>query len=484
MKRHIGIRRPLQLDRDPAVVLDHKRRRRVRGRGHGHQPEGVFQEVAYPVTHRLVLRVRQPSVDDRSAIRFPHGMPRLVSLVLWGCLIVMGTAAIADSAGERRLYVAPEKEGTGSGETPANAAAFQDAAFWQTVQAHLEEEPVTVAFLDGTYLCLPHLELNGLGHEIHRLTLRGDTTDGAVFRRHPDDPEENADLFTLNNCRNLALRHLHFRGDERIGYAFRARAGSRDIDIEHCTWIDLHGVRYGAAGTTGSTTRDITFRNCVFKRIGFGGHSHMIYNAYGPRRVRVIDSEFEDCPGDYVRFRDRSDFGVIKGSTFTATSNYHNATPPFISVPQFNSRGPGHPRGERYETFGTHFLVFNNVFRYPANRDTTGRRYVLLLDHRGFNPPGLSHLMTPEEGAILESGGKQERLDLLQRNTRLDLRRIRVFNNRIENETHRLVFGSFPAYGAEDTGWRGFVPLDDLLNDSLPDAKEMQKLRRLFGLPD
>ena len=60
----------------------------------------------------------------------------------------------------------------------------------------------------------------------------------------------------------------------------------------------------------------------------------MAYNAYDPKHIRFVDCHFEDCAGDYVRFRDGTDFGVVVGCTFKSTGNYRNVNMPFISKPK------------------------------------------------------------------------------------------------------------------------------------------------------
>jgi hypothetical protein len=409
---------------------------------------------------------------------------RYRSLGIGLCMILLaGAAAKAfqpaqpdHNPREMMLYIAPEGRGDRTGQSPDSAAALADAGVWDQVQQKLQDGPVTVTFLDGDYQCLPHVLLKGIGHENHLLTLQGESPRGAVFRKHPEDPAERPMLFVLEGCRNMLIRHLNFTGEAVVGYAFNIRAGSRDIVVDECTWIDLTGAHFGAAGTASTGTRDIIFRNCTFERIGYGGHSHAIYNAYGPQRIHVLNNRFEDCAGDYVRFRDRTDWCVVTGNRFESTGEFLNAGPPKVVVPLFNSRGPGHPE-ERYETFGTNFLIFDNEFIYPQG-ESTGHNFAIMFYHKGFDPPERNHLMTAEEGRVLREGTAEQRKALLWNNCRIDTDRVRVHNNTYVNQRMKAAIGSWDGYGSPSAEWQGYVEIYDLLNEGPISEQELAA----FGL--
>src|SRR5439155_8968122 len=176
------------------------------------------------------------------------------------------------------------------------------------------------------------------------------------------DAAEKNNLVELRSCRNIQLIGLNFVGPERLGAVVKID-NCQNIVLDHCTWTDLTGVFYSAVSPVHPETRDITIANCAFTRVGSGSHAHMIYNAYGPQRINVIDCRFEDCAGDFVRFRDRTDYSVVYGCSFKCTGNYREVNPPFITVPLFNDDNPAsQPAHPNYEYFGTHFIFANNTF--------------------------------------------------------------------------------------------------------------------------
>src|SRR5699024_12127550 len=109
-----------------------------------------------------------------------------------------------------------------------------------------------------------------------------------------------------------------------------------NILFKNSSFIDMEGIIYGATGCSYEETSHITYQNLTFKRIGVASSAHMIYNAYGTTHVHIIDCHFEDCMGDFVRFRDASDYGIVKNSVFLKTSNDFTGKM-FIAFLQLNS---------------------------------------------------------------------------------------------------------------------------------------------------
>lgn len=402
----------------------------------------------------------------------------LLATLLW--VVLPGSVNVTEPAEAREVettfYAAPEAAGDGLGLTANSAARFNDGDFWSRVQQALQEGPTLVRFVDGTYLVRydaaekvnTRLALSGVGHAEHQLTLQGITPRGAILRRHPgdnkkDEPKNRASLFTMADCQNVVVRHLHFTGSEPLGYAHQM-SNCKDVLIDGCTWIDMPGIYYGATGTSGARTEHVVLRNCVFKRIGSGGHAHMIYNAYDPKHVRLVDCQFEDCAGDYVRFRDGADYCVVTGCTFTSTGTYQGVNRPFISVPLFNDDNPAdRKRSPNYEYFGTHFLFFGNRFLYPPGFDD-GQRYAILFHHSGYDPPGRNHLLTAEEGAVLEGGVAEKKKALLASHCGIDTKTVHVFDNTYTNVALQAAYRSHAAYGAAGKGWSGVAPIFETLN--------------------
>lgn len=379
------------------------------------------------------------------------------SRMVAGVLVVTLAVCVVSAGSEEVRWVAPEARGSGDGATDENAAQYTDAEFWRPVQAALEEQPVTVRFLRGDYVT-GALTLDGIGHPDYRLTIEGDSAGGTSFKALNADDGKSGTGFFLRGCQNVTVRYLNFTGPGEMSYISQVQA--KNILFEHCTWIDLPNMKFGATGTTRDTTEHVAWKSCTFKRVGVQGGAHMIYNAYGPQHVYVIDCIFEDCAGDYVRWRDHTDYSMASGCTFRSTGTWPPAKPvhaTFISIPLFADKDPGD------EWFGTHFVVRNNKFIYEE-KDAPGARTAISFLHRGFDPPGRHHLMTPEEGAILEKGAPEEKKALLKKNCNIDTSEVCVFGNVYENVLTKAAFSSGAAYGAESKGWQGTVDIFDLLN--------------------
>jgi hypothetical protein len=392
-----------------------------------------------------------------------------------GDFTLRGAEAVP-AADTPQTYFVTSASPYGNGESRAAAADFRDSKFWTRVNQAIQLAPVVVNFLDGGYIVssdpsngMPSLHLADLGHETHLLTLQGESEKGVVFTRLASDSRQGTKgpgFLKISGSQNVVVRNLHFTGSHPIGYATHF-GGNERILLERCSWIDLPGVYYGASGTAGSSTNGVTFAHCVFQRVGSGGHAHMVYNAGGATHVQFINCHFEDCAGDYVRFRSGADFGVVFGCTFKSTGKYRNSNAPFISIPLFNDSDPDRESGSAgFEYFGTHFLIGKNVFEY-ANSAADGARIGLLFHHSGFDPPGRHHLLTPDQAEVLKSGGLVARRGLMLERFGVDANTVHFFDNRFEGVEQRVAYRSHAAYGAQSKGWKGIVDISDTINDSI-----------------
>ncbi|MCC6683199.1 MAG: right-handed parallel beta-helix repeat-containing protein [Phycisphaeraceae bacterium] len=365
------------------------------------------------------------------------------------------------------LHVAPEAVGDGNGSTESNAAKFDDPALWKLAQQSLGSSPVEVVFADGKYLFAPTLLLEKMGSDEHRLTLRAATTGNVVIREDPSDTAERNPLLHLKDCRNMTMRGLMITGDAHCGQGIFVDNSSA-ILIEQCRWIDFTGAYYSGVSVTGARAINVVLRDCEFNRLGQDSHAHMVYTAYEPSHVKLINCTFIDSAGDYVRFRDRSDFGVVYGCTFRSTGTYHNGHMPMIAVPLFNDDNPAaNVERPRYEYFGTNFLIAGNTFIYEnaeQTREGWGARYALIFHHSGYDPPGRRHLLTPQEADLLEHGTVEQRKELMRRNLGIEIDSVRMFDNTYENVASQAVYRAYASYGAVDRGWSGIIDITDLLN--------------------
>lgn len=348
-------------------------------------------------------------------------------------------------------YVGPGATGKTTGFSRKAPADFLDPEFWQEVQSLLQKEAVTVHFLPGDYVRAfteKPLLLRNAGHGEHALLLQGE--DGKSIFTAPTGHADKAVLVELKNARNVVIRDLHFRGNGRLGYGLRITStnggGTENILVENCSWLDMRGIIYGAAGSHGPGTRGITYKNCVFKRIGIDSHSHHMYNAHGAQHIVVQDSHFEDCTGDYVRFRDNCDFITVKNSTFVRNPEFPQY--PFISVPLFNNVDPGD------EKFASNFTLSGNTF--------TNAKFAIAFHHYGFTHPAFNFLLSGEEGNVLQKGSPQEKSRILKQSFGIDAAKVSISKNTYHNVATRVGMGSFARYGAKSRGFEGWGDISSL----------------------
>jgi hypothetical protein len=372
-------------------------------------------------------------------------------------------------------YVAPEAVGAGDGSDPANAAYFRNMQVWSAAQKSLEQSPVIVNFLPGDYIFSKNLKngqsrdrltLQYLGHDEHVLIIQGMYQEGTIFMSDPkEQPNESLaiDLLFFEG-KNAIIRNLHFTGSQYMNYPTKFY-GSHVL-IEDCTFIDLPRVVYGATGAHYQRTSHITWRNNIFKRIGYRSGSHMIYNAYDPTYIYIVENYFEDCAGEYVRFRDSTDYVVAYGNTFKSTGTYTNYNMPFLSVPLFNDDNPANPGANpNYEYFGTHFVVANNTFTYPDN-NSGGTRLVFRFYQSGWNPPGVQYYLTAAEANTLKNGTLEQKRALMQSHLGLDAQQIYFYGNAYigKNSKPLVEFQAVPNYGETSRGFTGAIDITSTLN--------------------
>lgn len=357
-------------------------------------------------------------------------------------------------------FVGPNAAGTGDGSSAVNAADFKNTAFWNGVQSLLATDSVTVKFIAGTYsrayTSAPFV-LQNLGHAQNLLTLEGDPT-GTLFTAPTGYPAV-ADMINILDCQHMVIRNFRFSGNGETGYVMAIRSGTgkttRNIRVENCHWTDMLGIVYGATGCSGSGTYNVTYEDCTFTRIGKGGGSHMMYHAYDAHHISVINCSFEDCKGDYVRFRDNCDFGIVKGSMFTRTAAY--PVMPFISLPLFNNVNPGD------EFFATHYAFTGNSF--------TNSNYAVAIHHYGYDPAGYRYLLDATEGATLSTGTPAQKQAILTTNFGLDPASIRVAGNTYSSmSSYTVALGSKAQYGAVSKGWDSFADITNAINTSTTPA--------------
>jgi hypothetical protein len=366
-------------------------------------------------------------------------------------------------------YVSANSLGNGSGLSTANAADFLSTGFWSDIQTLLATQPVTVKFIRGNYsraYTEKSLTIGNMGNPSNKLLLEGEV-DSALFIA-PTGYAKKSQLVKIINSVNVTVKNLHFKGNGSTNYVLNITTDigkkTSHISVENCTWSDMRGIVYGATGATQVGTSHITFKNCTFKRVGLSAGSHMIYNAYGSNHIMVINCHFEDSPGDYVRFRDKCDYAIVKGCTFIHPQNIPSVK--FISMPLYNDGIPTIGN----ESFGTNYSFTDNSFN-----STFTNIYTFFFSNTGYTAPQFNYLLTPEEGNILTNGTNAQKKALVETNFGIFPDKVRIYNNTYSGVASNVYLGSYVNFGAISKGWTGKGDIQALINtNALPYTWELE----------
>ncbi|WP_343535199.1 hypothetical protein [Pedobacter sp.] len=330
-----------------------------------------------------------------------------------------------------------------------------DASFWSGIQTMLQTNHVDVVFADGTYNIASTITLSNIGSATKRLQLKANTVGAAVLTG------SIAKLMSLNNCQNILIHRLKFTGAVSE-YALVIQR-SPNITVAYCRFENMPNLYYGAVGAHYPTSNNIIIRQNQFSNIGVGSTAHMIYGAFGVKRLKILENTFTDCSGSFIRFRgDNSTHGVVYGNTFNSTGTYMvNGTgvnPIFVEVPVFNDVNPGD------ETFGTSFMVTKNNFNY-ATIGNQSTRYALAFHHSGFNPTGRTHLISVADATTLGSGTVAEKRAIMSSKLGLDGTKILYGGNNNVNLSTHVVYRCWEAYGAT-APWTGVVSISSAVSST------------------
>jgi len=385
-------------------------------------------------------------------------MKKLLLFLLW-------SFAHLYSSAQAIRYVAPTAIGNGNGLSASNAADFLGSAFWKDVQNLLASQPVIVKFMGGNYYRAyteNALMIAKMGNVQNTLLLEGYPLNTTIFTLPATGSPTSIKphVIEINNSVNITLKNFLFTGDGSIDNVLNITSTpgytTNHILVENCTWADIKGVIYGVTGATKKGTHHITFKNCTFMRVGRNSGSHMIYNAYGSHHISVINSYFEDCTGDYIRFRDKCDYGVVKGCSFVHSWNVANVK--FISMPLFNDGKPF--PGD--ESLATNYAFTDNSFSSKVANVTA-----IAFSSKGYTAPGYNYLLTPAEGAILTGGADQQKKVLLESNFGIFPEKVRISNNSYTGLVNNaVILSSTVGYGAESKGWTGSGTITGAINTS------------------
>ncbi|QDT55419.1 hypothetical protein Pan44_34620 [Caulifigura coniformis] len=378
-----------------------------------------------------------------------------VQLLAFVLSVVLAGAASTSFAATRK-FAASRALGTGAGDSEANAARFADPKFWESVRQEITHGPLTVILLDGSYLDV--VSLSSIGNADHRLTVESQRPGGALFA--------GPGRFLVGGGLNMTVRGLAFTETDpkaniyKLSFGLDSKSGrvSERVLIEDCLFHDSL-VYYGTLGVHRGS-HHVTIHRNTFRNIGFDGHAHMIYTAYDVHHIKVIGNDFQNCRGDYVRFRDNADFGEVRFNTFRSTEAQFNR--PFIHIPVFNDVNPGD------EFHASNYLFTDNRMEYESTAGSPDRRNAMGYLSSGFEPAHVHMLPTAAEGKVLQQGTTDAKRQLLLDQYGIDLRKVRVYRNEIQNQNRTFHYWANPALGAKSRGWSGFAEMADAINVSPP----------------
>lgn len=359
------------------------------------------------------------------------------------CLAVFAFIAALTSAARADSYVGPTALGDGSGSDWNNRASYLDTAFWDNMQAALASSPVVVRFAGASYT-QGMLDLSNRGHPINQLTLMANTLYAPVFNSTVPH------MLKLRGAQNIRVYGLTFSGTGITSFAVwlqsSGKNSSRFITFDTCKFDGLTQVAYGAIGIL-DNSRDITVTGCTFNDVGIGGGAHMLYCDHDSRNITVTNCSFTDCKGDYVRFRDDTDFAKVDNCTFHSTSSTYNQD--FIRMPLFNDVNPGD------EYFGTDFQFTNNSFTYDSTSGTN--RVAVAFDVSGYNSPAYDFSPTTTQAATLSGTDYAAARSLLSSNMGIEALRVKIYGNTFSGTAFWEAYGYFANYGSTGSGVNGYT---------------------------
>lgn len=359
------------------------------------------------------------------------------------------------------LYVAPRRSGNGSGTSAADAASYTNVVIWTKVRSLLNQDAVTVIFIDGEYR-IGDLLLMNMGHPDHRLILQSETVGGAVFA--------GKSAMRLAGVQNVTVRNFGFTSDPNASVLLQvldtnmgtgtgvdsARGKvSHHVLIEGNIFYDAPTV-YGAL-TIRNGSHHVTVYNNTFRNVGLTSGAHFLYIYADVHHIKVIGNSFQDSTGDYVRFRHNADFGEVRRNTFISTASKYNMM--FVRFAVFNDVDPGD------EYHASNFLVRDNDFRFYAV-GTAATQDAVGYTSTGFSPPGVSYLPTAEVGQIMTTGSVEQKRQALLDTMNIDMTKVRVYNNTYTNVRYPFRFWVSVDYGAKSQGWAGLADFTGVANDT------------------
>ncbi len=338
----------------------------------------------------------------------------LFGSIVWVCIMVSSVSASVVS-----YWVAPAAAGAGDGSSPLSAASYLNTSFWTTVQSQLQNNIVTVNFVTGAYNANT-LGFTNMGNPLHQLMLASVTPHGAVF-----SPTANP-IVQFIGSQNIELNGLEFTGPVPYWAVYcipNYLDPCRNIEINNCWFVNLTNAYYAAIGLLNGT-RSVQVLNCNFTNLTYGDHAHMIYAPHDIEDVVVSNCVFQDCvSGDYLRFRDDSEYCVVENCTFISTMK--SSAWPFVSAELYNETNSD-SAGDEF--FGTYFQVSSNSFNYQVSGGTGPYSSMHFMDD-SWPPQSYYCDLTSAQASQLGSGSASFQQSFLQTNMGIIASGIKIYGN-------------------------------------------------------
>ena len=384
-------------------------------------------------------------------------MKNVVSRARFAALFAATLAALVPVRAD--YYVAPSAAGTGAGTSAANAAGYLDLTFWNsTVKPALNSGAQTVWFANGTYNA-GQLKLTSFGHPLNKCTLKATTTGSVTL----STTSSFQSILWLYGCQNLEVYGLRFTGASSQNalnlsyYPTVLKSGTRNITISNCWFENLTNLSLGAI-LTGANHR-ITIDTCHFSSVTGPAPKqvHAIYGGNGSEYLSILNCDFTNIGGEYVRFRNDTDYAIVDNCSFHSTAAAWNS--PFITVPLYNSVSPS-----ATEFYGTNYQFSNNVFRYDApNASPPSDSYCFAhyIYDSGYNAPagdGLDYMLDATEAATLNTGTVAAKETLLNAEMGLTNTRLKIVNPEYHGATWAT---AYRGYGAAAQGYTNPVNISN-----------------------
>ena len=367
------------------------------------------------------------------------------------------------------VYMSYQGFGNADGSSVENAADVTDSTAWSNIADSLDNsDSVKVVLIEGDYNLLDSSKKIWISSmnssQTAYLLITGENIYGTNLLIGDGSGSNGTNAFRIKECNNTIIQNIHFTNysDDDNGYfsnALQIYGGgtSKNITIQGCSFIDLTNILYGAVAMTEGSY--FTIKNCEFIRIGTNYLSHCIYAQKDLCGSIVTNNYFEDCSGEYVRFRNRCSNTTIMENEFVSTGEWYRIHSPFVEP--FATANDVYPGDESFGDFGICYIS-NNIFEYLG--ETEFGAWPVYIVHMGYDPDGESYLLNSSDKTDLTSGDATIVADSIYSHYGIKFGSNLILSNNIYSNEHAKVYlKSKAAFEATSLGGCGYYNLDIIL---------------------